>query len=262
MDSLLENRLSNLTKACAGIALALTTVCPSHAVIVVTSDPAVAAAFQSGAALELFDDLTAFPITSYGPGQTIDPGAKFSSRDGATQPTYHSGGASFNNPVGNPGTPIGIFHPQGGIAADVVSSPNVAGPLVINSDEPFNNGFMEVIFPDEVGLVGFWVTSGGLSLTLRDNTGSDLTGDFSATVTAGQFVGISRDNSDVKIAALLGNGTDHFTIDDFTYRPAGSPSSPGVPEGGSVFTLALAAGFLCFTNRRFNLERRRASKNV
>ncbi|HUF61816.1 MAG TPA: PEP-CTERM sorting domain-containing protein [Verrucomicrobiales bacterium] len=216
----------------------------SQAALLITSDPAAAAGFMAGTTVENFDDLTAFVITSYDPGQTIDAGAKFSSRNGATQPTYHSGGASPSDPVGNPGSPVGIFAPQGAIAADVASIANVLGPLVIFTDEPFNNGFLEVIFPNEAARVGFWVTSGAVSLDLRDDMGLTLTtGDASATVSAGQFVGITRDAPDVKIAALIGNGTDHFTIDDFTY-------SAVVPEPGSMASLALAGAILLLRRRR------------
>lgn len=245
MHLFIKRRLNAFGKASAGIAIGLAAACSSQASLIITSDPLVAGAFQAGATIESFDDLTAFVITSYDPGQTIDASAKFSSRDGTTQPTYHSGGGSFNDPVGNPGTPIGIFNPDGAISGDVVSSPNVAGPLLINSDEPFNFGFMEVIFPDEVDRVGFWVTSGALELTLRDNTGLDLTtGDFSANVAAGQFVGITRDSADVKVAALIFDGTDHFTIDDFTYGVSSVTPPTRVPEAGSVLTVIIAAAFL------------------
>ncbi len=215
----------------------------SQAAIIITADPSAAAAFMSGATVDGFDDLTAFPITSYAPGQTISAGAQFSSRDGAAQPTYHSGGASPNDPVGNPGTPVGIFEPQDALSADVVSVPNVMGPLVINSEEPFNFGFMEVIFPDQVARVGFWVTSGAVSLDLRDDMGLSLAGDASATVSAGQFVGITRDAADVKIAALIGSGTDHFTIDDFTY-------STVIPEPSSALSLSVAGALLLLRRRR------------
>jgi hypothetical protein len=237
----LQRRLSH------GLLLGMATgfVAAAHASVFITTDPGVAAAFMAGGTVEDFDDLPAFGITSYDPGQTISAAAKFSSRNSATQPTYHSGGASFNDPVGNPGWPVGIFDPDGGIAGDFVSSPNVVGPLVINEDQPFNNGFMEVIFPTQVMRVGFWVTSGAVSLSLRDDTGSDhTTGDFSANVSAGQFVGITRDAADVKVAALLANGTDHFTLDDFTYS-----SVPEIGSTGAVLGMA-ALGAATLLKRR------------
>jgi hypothetical protein len=131
-----SRRVFSLPSRVAGVGVLCLPLTGTAATIIKTSDPTVVAAFQSGASVENFDDLTAFVITSYDPGQFIDAGAKFSSRDGATMPTYHSGGASPNDPVGNPGTPIGIVDPDGGIAGDVASPNNVAAPLVINSDEP------------------------------------------------------------------------------------------------------------------------------
>lgn len=248
MCSVLRSRRFPVSASLA-IALALGAVVPAQALIITTNDPAVVAAFQSGASVEHFDDLAAFPITSYAAGQTVPPAAQFSSRDGATQPTFHSGGASPNDPVGNPGTPIGIFAPSGPIAGDVISGANVAGPLVINSDEAFNFGFMEVIFPADVSTVGFWLTSGSVLLQLRDVTGNTLTtGDFEVMASAGQFVGISRDAADARVAALVGS-TEAFTIDDFTF---GTP----VPEAGVPVSLALAGASLWLSNRRRQAPRK------
>src|SRR5205814_4075651 len=111
-----------------------------------------------------FENLAALPITSYSV-QTVPAANQFSSRNLSTftSPFYNSGGASFSDPVGNPGLPIGIFAPSGAtIGTDVKSGTNVAGPLDINpndnSIDAFNNGFMEVIFPTDVQLVGFCIT--------------------------------------------------------------------------------------------------------
>jgi hypothetical protein len=244
-----SRRVFSLPSRVAGVGVLCLPLTGTAATIIKTSDPTVVAAFQSGASVENFDDLAAFVITSYDPGQFIDAGAKFSSRDGATMPTYHSGGASPNDPVGNPGTPIGIVDPDGGIAGDVASPNNVAAPLVINSDELFNNAFMEIIFPTEVSRVGFWVTHGSVSLDLRDSMGSSLPS-ASTTATSGEFVGITRDLAEVKIAAIIGDGVDAFTIDDVTYsaNPTGSTT---VPEpGSSLVNIALAALGVFWFRRR------------
>jgi hypothetical protein len=121
----------------------------SFGLSLISSDTSAVAAFQAGATVKNFDDLPALTITSYDSGQAVPSANQFSSRDlvAFTAPFFNSGGASFNDPVGNPGTPIGIFDPDGAIAGDVQSTNNVAGPLVVGSDEAFNNGFMEVIFP-------------------------------------------------------------------------------------------------------------------
>lgn len=231
----------------AGCVAAVWIAAASQGAVIITTDPAVAAAFMAGGTVENFDDLTAFPITSYAAGQTIPADAKFSSRDGALFPTFHSGGASPNDPVGNPGTPVGIFAPGGDIAGDVVSAANVVGPLTLaNPDEPFNFGFMEVIFPQAVARVGFWLTSGNITLFLRDGTGSNLPGDSSATVEEGQFVGIARDTADVVVAAM--GFPEHFTLDDFTY------STTPIPETGTLLNLG-AVGAVLLLRRRWCLRR-------
>ena len=180
-----------LTIIGALIATLLTFHCgTSFALVVVTSDPAQVASFQAGATVDNFDNLSAFTITSYGSGQTVPTGNQFVSRNPAafTAPFFNSGGASFNDPVSNPGTPIGVFNPDGAIAGDVVSQNNVVGPLAFGSDQAFGNGFMEVIFPTDVRRVGLWVTHGTFQLILKDSNNSNLaTGDVMVTGSAGQF---------------------------------------------------------------------------
>jgi hypothetical protein len=208
----------------------------SFGLTLVTSDAGAVAQFQAGATVDGFDDLPALTITSYDDGQAVPTANQFNSRNlGAfTSPFFNSGGASFNDPVGNPGTPIGIFDPDGTIAGEVVSPDNVAGPLMVGSDEAFNNGFMEVIFPADVIRVGFWITHGtNVQLILKDSNNTNLaTGDFSVTGSAGQFIGIQRDTADVRGVTIL---FDAFTIDDFTY------SSTPIPEPSSSLLIALGA---------------------
>ena len=206
----------------------------SSGLTLITSDPNAVAQFQAGATVENFDDLSALTITSYDGGQTVPAANQFSSRNLVTftSPFFNSGGASFNNPVGNPGTPIGIFDPDGAIAGEVKSPNNVGGPLATGSDEAFTNGFMEVIFPADVIRVGFWITHGtNVKLFLKDSNNQNLaTGDFTGTGNAGQFIGIERDAADVR-GVTIGFGT--FTIDDFTY------SSTPIPEPSSLLLTAM-----------------------
>ncbi|MBI1841911.1 MAG: hypothetical protein HYR88_13815 [Verrucomicrobia bacterium] len=215
--------------------------------ILTTTNPAEAAAFMAGATVETFDDLPAMPISGYGPGQTVLAGASFGSRDGKSKPTFHSGGASPSDPVGNPGTPIAIVRPNGPLARDVISGKNVAAPLVVNTDELFDQGFMEVIFPVKVSRVGFWVTHGTVTWAARDENGSNIdirvrgdSTDDAIVGSAGQFVGISFDRAVVKVVAL--NGGDSFTIDDLAYLEGpdlplnDSPANalPMAPDGDSM----------------------------
>jgi hypothetical protein len=221
------------------ICLAQVIATESFALSLVSSDSSAVAAFQAGANVESFDDLPALTITSYGAGQSVPAANQFSSRDLAAfaAPFFNSGGASFNDPVGNPGTPIGIFDPDGAIAGDVQSADHVAGPLAFGSDEAFNNGFMEVIFPADVIRVGFWITQGSnIQLILKDSNNSNLaTGDFSVIGNAGQFIGIQRDSADVRGVTI--GFAEAFTIDDFTYSTAPIPE----PSTSILVTLGLLA---------------------
>jgi hypothetical protein len=211
----------------------------SFALVITTTDPAQAAAFQSGATIENFDNLSALTITSYASGQTVPAGNQFSSRNLVTfnSPFFNSGGASFNDPVGNPGTKIGIFNPEGAIAADVHSQNNVAGPLAGGTDLAFGNGFMEVIFPADMQRVGLWVTHGTFTMFLKDSNNSNLmTGDVQVTGSAGQFIGIQRDTADVR--GITMGFPESFTIDDFTYSPT------AVPEPAGALLAMLGLGIL------------------
>jgi hypothetical protein len=217
---------------------------PANAAILVTTNPAEAAAFQAGATVEAFDNLPPLTISSYASGQTVPLASQFSSRDLAafTSPFFNSGGASFNDPVGNPGTPIGIFDPDGAIAGEVVSPNNVAGPLAGGSDQAFNFGFMEVIFPADVRRVGLWVTHGTFQLILKDSGNQNLsTGDVSVTGSAGQFIGIERDSADIRGVTM--GFPESFTIDDFTY--AATP----VPEPTCVLLAIVGLASLLIVRR-------------
>ena len=187
---------------CALIAAVLTVhASESFALVIVTTNPAEAAAFQSGATIENFDNLPALQITSYASGQTVPAGNQFSSRNLVVfnTPFFNSGGASFNDPIGNPGTRIGIFDPEGAIAADFKSANNVAGPLATGTNLAFGNGFMEVIFPEDMRRVGLWVTHGTFTMFLKDSTNTNLsTGDVQVTGNKGQFIGIERASADVR----------------------------------------------------------------
>lgn len=243
------NRIEALLPRIRGVLLVcLVAMQPSvsSALSLVTSNPAEVATFQTGATVENFDDLSALAITSYAP-QAVPAANRFSSRNLAafTAPFFNSGGASFNDPVGNPGTPIGILAPGGGIAADLKSPGNVAGPLTGDgSFEAFNNGFMEVIFPADVSKVGFWVTQGSITLFLKDATNTNLaTGDFQVSGTAGQFIGIQRDTADVRGVTI--GFTQAFAIDDFSY----SGRAP-IPEPSTYLLLAMGLTALAWRRVR------------
>lgn len=231
------SRSASLTLSIRGVALmGLVAVQPtaSSGLTLISSDANAVAQFQSGATVESFDDLSALTITSYDDGQTVPAANQFSSRNLSvfTSPFFNSGGASFNDPIGNPGTKIGIFDPDGTIAGEVVSPNNVAGPLTVGTDTAFTNGFMEVIFPEDVIRVGIWITHGtNIQLILKDSSNQNLsTGDFTVTGSTGQFIGIQRDAADVR-GVTIGFGA--FTIDDFTY--SGTP----VPEPSSSVLIAM-----------------------
>lgn len=229
-----------------GLAALLVQAAPASATVLVTTNQSDVNAFSNGADVEDFEGLTGTSFDNYGPGQLISVDSRFSSRDPGRLPTFHSGGASPGNPVGNPGTPIGIVSPAGAIGGDVESGISVGAPLKVGEDQPWNGAFMEVIFSEPVERVGFWITHGGtVNLDLRDVNGSTLpSGDVSASGTKGQFVGIVRPEPDIKVAALFLSQGDAFTIDDFV-----STAAP-VPEPAAALLLVAGGATLAAARRR------------
>lgn len=230
--------------------LALATVATVQATTINTSVPATISSFQSGATIENFDTgLTGLAITSYAT-VNVPAASQFNSRNLANPntPEFNSGGATFTNPASNPGTPVGVFNPEGGIATQVTSETNVIGPLVVGSTDAFGTGFMEVIFQNPVSKVGFQVTHGSVTLILKDTSNTNLAGvDSSVNGTSGNFIGISRTASDIGGVTILStNPTDSFTLDDFTFARG---TTTTVPEATSQWVLALAGAFLWCTKR-------------
>jgi len=215
----------------------------------------------NSASVQTFDAIsgvTAVAISNYDPVELIGT-TGFTTKDPSQPVFYNSGGASFNDPNGNPGVPVAILTPSGGIANDKVTG-NVAGPI---QPDPFSPPFtsllglgpaavfVEAIFPTPVSMVGIYVAHGTVDLILKDVNNSNLGGTFKITGTAGQFIAIDRGTAEVGGITIV--GTAGFTIDEFTYGTGKSTTPPptsNVPEAGSMLNVALAGAFLLLTHRK------------
>jgi hypothetical protein len=204
----------------------------AEAVIIKTTNAGDVAAFSAGMLVEHFEPgLNGAALGSYDPNQPVAPDTHFSSRDSATSPTFHSGGASLR-PGHNPDAHL--HRPAERRFRRSVSSPNVAAPCDLATELPWNFGFMVVIvFPGIVARVGFWVTHGTVDLNLRDRQGNGLaTCDATVTGTAGSS-SISRGASDIAVAAitLSAAATPSPSTTSCTPSPP-EPSGPAPPRGG------------------------------
>lgn len=215
-----------------------------------TSNAAVYAAFAQGATVQTFEGVgTPLSLTSYANTTNatlpVPAGALLQSQLGGLH--FHSGGASFNNPAANPGTPAALLSLEGGLAG-ARSGTAVFGALQITSDpsDPTLldlDAFVEIIFTGgNVNRVGFWLNPllGDVLLTAFDATGAQLE---SVQGTAGNFVGITRLANDIRFVSIvaLTNGVG-FTGDDLTYGVASTQPPPPRPADAPATALLLLAG--------------------
>lgn len=243
----------------ASSVLALGIISPAQAIVINTNNAAAIAAFQAGATIENFDSgLTGLVITSYTP-VNVPAGSQFSSRNinDPNVPFFHSGGGSFNNPPANLGTPVGVFNPDGAIAAEVSSQNNVIGPLEINTTTAFGTGaFMEVRFVTPISKFGFQLTHGSVNVFIGDTNNSPPgSGDTSVSGTIGNFIGVDRGVADIgRISIFSTTPNDTFTIDDLTFLLGTAPPTTTAPAGDSALNFVLAGFFLWFARRRLTTK--------
>jgi hypothetical protein len=207
-----------------------------------TNNAAAVAAFQAGATVNNFESVsgrTPQSITTYANGAAISPTAFVFNQIPGVQ--FSVGGmVGTNEPA--------LYSLGGGIAADAKSPSTVLGPVDFSFNTLFGPGAMiEIFFPTKVSKVGFWLNPSlsNVELIAADTNfafsgQTETTLETAASVTAGNFVGISRPTADIggfKIIALGGQTSKGFTIDDFTF--GGGTTTAPVPEPG---TLALVAG--------------------
>jgi hypothetical protein len=221
--------------------------------VIDTNDPAVVAAFQTGATVNNFESIagtTPQTITDYTAGNAVSstsfifnqiPGVEFSV----------GGMVGTNEPA--------LYKLSGGIAGDAKSPTTVLGPVDFDFTTKFNSdGLIEIFFPTKVSRVGFWLNPslGNVTLIAADTNFafSHLTETTleTETGTKGNFVGITRPTADIggfKIEATA--GSKGFTIDDFTF--GGGTTTSTVPEPNM---LVLMGGGMCGLLAVSKLKRR------
>lgn len=232
--------------ALIGLVLAAT-ASAAHAVPIDTNSAAVYAAFATGATVQTFESvggLTPLALTSYANALNSLTAVPAAAQLGGQIPGlhFHSGGGSFNNPVGNPGTPTALLQLQGAIAGDAHSASNVVGSLEINTENLDLDQFVEIIFTDAPrNRVGVWLNPslGSARISAFDSTGASLETSFIGT--AGNFVGFERATNDIKFVSII-SGQAGFTIDDLTYGRTGGTSTVAEPGSLALLLAGLLAG--------------------
>ncbi len=115
---------------------ALALASASMATPINTNDITVYNTFATGATLQNFENIagmTPLPLDSYDNALNSSTAVPAAAQLGLDIPglLFHSGGGSFNNPTGNPGTPTALLE-LGLIVDDAHSASNVVGSLEIN----------------------------------------------------------------------------------------------------------------------------------
>ncbi len=157
-----------------------------------TNDITVYNAFATGATLQNFESISGMeplPLDSYAnalDSSTAVPAAAQLGLD-ISGLLFHSGGGSFNNPTGNPGTPTALLGARNDVVDDVRSGRNVVGSLEINTENLDLDQFIEIVFINTLqSRVGVWLNPslGNVTMTAFDSTGGSLE---SVAGTAGNF---------------------------------------------------------------------------
>lgn len=219
-----------------------------------TNDVNVYNAFAAGATLVDFNNvagLAPLPLDSYvnaaNSTTAVPASAQLSGQIAGVH--FHSGGASFNNPAGTPGTPVALLQLGGAIAGDARSATNVIGSLEINTETLDIDNFLEIIFlGGDVNRAGVWLNPslGNVLITAFDNAGQSLE---SVVGTAGNFAGLLRATNDIRFISIvtLTTGTG-FTADDLTYGRVGGTTTP-VDAPPTLLLLVAALAALAWSGR-------------
>ena len=231
-------------------ALALSSL--SMATPINTNDINIYNTFATGATLQNFENVsgkTALSLSIYTNALNSSTAVPATAQLSLDIPglLFHSGGGSFNNPTGNPGTPTALLRLDDNVSADAHSVTNVVGSLEINTENLDLDQFIEIVFINTLqARVGVWLNPslGNVTMTAFDSTGSSLE---SVAGAAGNFVGFERSTADIKFVSIV-NTAGGFTIDDLTYAGAGTTTP--VSEPGSLALLVLSLLGLACVRRR------------
>lgn len=184
--------------------------------------------FAAGATIETFETvvgLTPFALSSYANATNSSTALPATAQLGGqiTGLHFHSGGGSFNNPVGNPGTPTALLELEGAIAGDAHSASNVVGSLEINTENLDIDNFIEIIFTGALqNRAGVWLNPslGAVTFSAFDSSGNQLE---SFVGNAGNFVGVERLTNDIKFLSIVSAAQNvGFTADDLTFGRLGA----------------------------------------
>jgi len=236
-----------MNKILSACALSIMFGGPLFADTINTNNAGLVSAFQTGATVIDFENITGRTpqaITAYTAGSPVSPTAFIFNQIPGVQ--FSVGGAvGTNEPA--------LYQLSGGIAGDAKSPTTVLGPVDFDFTTKFSAGAMiEIFFPTKVSRVGFWLNPslGNVEIIAADTnfafSGLPETNlEIGNPVTAGNFVGISRPTADIGGFKIIGLGTTGFTIDDFTFGRAGTTA---VPEPGTL--VLLGCGLLAAARRR------------
>ena len=217
------------------------------ATVIDTNNPAIVAAFQTGATVIDFESIsgrTPQTINSYTTGDPVSSSSFIFNQIPGVQ--FSVGGmVGTNEPA--------LYQLSGGIAAMRNPEPRCWDQWISTSrPSSIPAAMIEIFFPTKVSKVGFWLNPALSNVELiAADTNFAFSGlpetnlEIANPVTAGNFVGIQRSTADIGGFKIIGLGSTGFTIDDFTF---GGGSASGVPEPGTL--VLLGCGLLAISRLR------------
>jgi hypothetical protein len=229
----------------------------AQAVPLVTTSDAAITAFQSGATVYDLEGLPAVGVDAL--DATLEgliplAGSTIYKIGGGH---FHSGGASFNNLVGNPGAPsvVGELDPTIR-AGNVRSGSHVLLPThAIDAGDPSTatlcaDGacFFEIEFVSPIAKFGGWIGGGNATVFVKDRIkladGTDDTTQLEFfNVKAGEFFGVTSALTNIDSITIFANGSPTFLLDDITIGGSGNGGGT-VPLPGSLALLSIGISLL------------------
>jgi PEP-CTERM motif len=241
-------------QAVGALALGVAVSQAAQATVLVTNSNALIAAFQTGATVNTLEALPGLPTATLSDGTPLPSINQIYKINGGH---FHSGGASFNDLVGNPGAPSAVLDLTGALAGNARSGSHVLAPTHAgDSLDPTNatvcvdgTCFFEIEFTSPIAKFGAFIGFGNVQVTVKDriklSDGTDSSIDLEFfSVNAGDFFGVTNATANIDSVTITFLNSTTFVLDDITTGGVAGGGGNTVPEPGTLALLLAAFPFV------------------